>query len=248
MLFDPPLVRATLLRRYKRFLADIAFPDGTLATAHCCNPGAMLGAAAPGSAIWVQPAAGKGRKLAWSWKLVEADDTLVGIDTSLPNRLAAEALVGGAIPELGGYDRMRREVRYGVDSRVDLLLESDERPPCLVEVKNVQLMRHAGIIEFPDCVTKRGTKHLTELARIAAGGGRAVMLYVAQRADGEVFRIAGDLDPAYAAAFATARAAGVEAYCYGCSVRCDGIAVARRLRIEPCQPINGSDGGIDRAA
>lgn len=228
MRFPRPLVRAVLLRRYKRFLADVRLMDGSEATAHCANPGAMLGVAAAGSDIWLLPSADKRRGLAWSWELIRVGDHLVGINTSRPNALAAEAIAAGRIPALAGYATMRREVRYGRQSRVDLLLEAPGRPICYVEVKNVHLKR-GKLAEFPDCVTARGARHLAELSGAVAAGHRAVMLYVVQRGDCAGFRIAGDLDPVYDLAFRDARAAGVEALCYSCDVGLEGIEIDRPL-------------------
>ncbi len=223
----PPLVSARLVRRYKRFLADVRFADGREAVAYCPNPGSMLGLAEPGSTVWLAAAAGK---LAWRWELVEADGTLVGINTAHPNRLAEAAITAGLIPELAGYAAMRREVRYGRNSRVDLLLTDPARPPTYVEVKNVHLRRERRA-EFPDCVTARGAKHLRELAEVVAGGGRAVMLYVVQRDDCDGFALAADLDPGYAAGFQAARAAGVEALCYACAVSQSAIELKAPLPV-----------------
>lgn len=233
MLFPSPLVPARLVRRYKRFLADVELDGGRVATAHCANPGSMLGLAEPGARVWLSPSANPVRKLPWSWELVEANGALVGVNTAHPNRIAAEAILSGQIPELAGYGRLRREVRYGQNSRIDLLLEDDGgKPPCHVEVKSVTLSRAAGLAEFPDAVTARGAKHLDELARIAEAGGRAVMLFLVQRPDCGRFTVAADIDPAYATGFRQALRAGVETLCYGCRVSLSGLEVAGPLRLE----------------
>ena len=229
MRFPLPLRRATLLTRYKRFLSDHRFEDGSTVTAHVANPGAMTGLVDEGLETWLSPAANPKRKLPFSWEMVRIGQGLVGVNTGWPNRLAAEAIEAGAIPPLAGYDTIRREVAYGTRSRVDLLLEAPGRPPCYVEVKNVHLKRGPAA-EFPDSVTARGTKHLRELAAVAQGGARAVMLYVVQREDCDSFTLAADIDPAYAAAFAEARASGVEALAYACRLSTEGIAVDRPLR------------------
>ncbi len=224
MRFPRPLVRDILLRRYQRFLADVRLLDGTETTAHCANPGAMLGVAAPGSEVWLLPRPDPRRRLAWSWELIRVGDHLVGINTGHPNTLAAEAIDAGRIPALRGYASLRREVPYGRGSRIDLLLAAPGRPICYVEVKNVHLKR-GGMAEFPDCVTARGAKHLAELGAAVAAGHRAVMLYVVQRPDCRGFRIATDLDPLYDLALKDARAAGIEVLCYTCRVTLAGIEI-----------------------
>lgn len=229
MRFSVPLVPARLVRRYKRFLADMLLEDGTPVTAHVANSGAMTGLMAPGARAWLRPAAGPGRKLAFSWEVVEADfgagPEPVGVNTMHPNALVAEAIRDGRIPALSGYVSLRREVRYGVNSRIDLLLEAEGRAPCYVEVKNVHLMRDPGRAEFPDCVTARGAKHLVELAAMRAEGARAVMVYLSQIGSAASISLARDIDPAYGRAFDTARAAGVEAIGLVCTVSPEGITV-----------------------
>jgi sugar fermentation stimulation protein A len=237
MRFPTPLIVGTLVRRYKRFLADVALADGTVVTVHCANPGAMLGVNTPGLKVWLRDhrlgsGAGTTRKLAWSWEIVEAEGTLIGVNTALPNRLVEEALAAGTIAELAGYGPARREVRYGKASRVDFLLEAPDRPRCFVEVKNVHLKRD-GRAEFPDSVTARGAKHMRELADQVKAGDRAVVLFVVQRDDCASFAPAADIDPVYAAAFRAARAGGVEALCYGCKVSPDTIELDRAMRVEP---------------
>jgi len=236
MRFPAPLFPATLVRRYKRFLADVVLPTGETMTVHCANPGSMIGLNVPGARIWLSKSANSHRKLPHSWELIEVDLgtglELVGINTIHPNALAAEAIAAGLIPELTGYAAMRREVRYGANSRVDFLLEAPSRPTCYVEIKNVHLMRAPGLAEFPDAVTKRGAKHLAELAAVAAAGNRAVMLYLIQIGSARRFKLARDIDAAYGKAFDAARRAGVEAIAYRCVISCDGIEVAQPVAIE----------------
>ncbi len=232
MRFPIPLIKGRLIRRYKRFLADVELAEADLVTAHCANPGSMHGVAEPGSEVWLSRAANPNRKLKYTWELVRVGRHLVGINSGVPNALAAEAIAQGWIPELAGYAELRREVKYGTRSRVDLLLENAGRPRCFVEVKNVHLKRRRGVAEFPDAVTARGTKHLGELAKVAAAGDRAVMLYLVQRGDCDRFALADDIDPVYAEALATARAGGVEALVYACKISRRAIRVERPLPLD----------------
>jgi sugar fermentation stimulation protein A len=235
MRFAAPLIPATLIRRYKRFLADVMLSSRETATAHCANPGSMIGLLAPGARVWLSKSANPRRKLGYSWELVEADFgggfELVGINTLNPNALAAEAIAGRLVPELDGYGSVRREVKYGRNSRVDFLLEAPGRPPCYLEIKNVHLMRQRGLAEFPDAVTARGAKHLAELADVAAAGARAVLLFLVQIGSAERLALARDIDPGYGQAFDAARRQGVEVIARGCLVSHDGIEVAGAINV-----------------
>lgn len=243
MRFASPLVPAMLLRRYKRFLADVVLADGAAVTAHVANPGAMTGLAAPGTRVWLSRSDDPKRKLPYAWELAEVDfgsgPELVGVNTAYPNRLVHEALLAGRIPELAGYTSLRREVRYGARSRVDFCLEGDGRAPCYLEVKNVHLMRQPGLAEFPDCVTARGARHMQELAAVAAAGARAVVLFLIQIGSARRFAPAADIDPAYAAALAQARARGVEALAYRCAVAREAVALGERVAIVGDPPRRG---------
>ena len=230
MQFQTPLIRATLVRRYKRFLADIILPDGREVTAHCANPGAMTGLAEPGTKIWVEPNDDPKRKLGFSWKLVELTNGWACIDTALPNQIIGAALTSRQIPGLTGFQSLRREVRYGENSRVDFLLTGNG-PDIYVEVKAVSLKRDQWA-EFPDTVTKRGTKHLAELAEMCRQGHRAVMVYLVQRTDCAGFRLAGDIDPAYAAGFVAATKAGVTALCLTTKISPTGIHINGAMDID----------------
>ncbi len=225
MEFPDPLIKGTLIKRYKRFLADVALEDGSEVTAHCANSGTMLTVNEPGSEVWLSPARNPDRKLKYTWELIRVGEALVGINTQHPNRIVQEAIEGGQAGELQGYGSLRREVKYGKNSRIDILLEDDARPACFVEVKNVT-MKRGDVAEFPDAVTARGTKHLYELADQVAEGHRAVMFYLVQRPDCSAFGLAGDIDPAYADALVKARGAGVEVVAYGCHVGTAGVRLA----------------------
>ena len=229
MQFPSPLARGTLVSRYKRFFADVVLDDGREITAHCPNPGAMLGLNTPGLTAWVSRSDDPKRKLAHTLELVEADGGLVGINTMHPNRIVAEALAADAIPELTGYASHRREVRYGANSRVDFLLEHPGRAPCWLEIKNCHLRRAGTLAEFPDCVAARSLKHLKELTAMVEAGQRAVMLFVIQRTDCDAFEACADLDPAYAKGLTEAAANGVEVLSYRCAISREDVRLADRV-------------------
>ncbi len=225
-------VPGTLLRRYKRFLADVALGSGTEVTAHVANPGAMTGLAEPGLAVWMAYRPDPRRKLSYSWTVVETKTgAFVGVDTGVPNRLVGEALSSCALPEFAGYSDVARERNYGERSRVDFLLKEAGRPDLYLEVKSVTLSRRPGLAEFPDARTVRGARHLRELARMATTGVRAAVLYVVQREDCNRFSVAGDVDPDYAEAARAAAGVGVEMHCRFCRINPDGISLAGPLRI-----------------
>jgi len=232
MKFQTPLIEGKLVKRYKRFFADVELPGGEIVSAHCANTGAMAGIKDPGLRVWLSPSDNPKRKLKFTWELVEADDALIGTLPVRANELAEDAVKAGTITELVGYDSLRREVKYGENSRIDLLLEQDGRPPCWVEVKNVHWMRQPGLAEFPDGVTSRGAKHLEELAGKARAGERAVQLFIVQRGDCTRLRPAADTDPVYAQTLREAAAAGVEVLAYGCTVSTTGIEIAHRMDVE----------------
>jgi len=211
---------------------------GEAITASTPNTGSMMGLLDEGNRIWLSVSDDPKRKYAHRWELVEASGpagpALVGLNTGLPNALAAEAIAAGVIPELAGYSAIRREVRYGEEnSRIDLLLEEDGRPPVYVEVKNVTLSRRPGVAEFPDAVTARGAKHLRELARMAQSGkAQAAMIYMVQRTDAERFALAEDIDPAYMKEWLKAREAGVRMFALACSISPEEITAKRPLPVE----------------
>ncbi|MEM6758580.1 MAG: DNA/RNA nuclease SfsA [Pseudomonadota bacterium] len=232
MRFQTELVPATLIRRYKRFLADCRLEDGCHAVAHCANPGSMMGLAEPGTRIWLEPNDDPRKKLKYGWRLVEhANGHFTGVDTSVPNRALREAFVARQVPGFDAYDTVRPEQRYGENSRIDFLLHGDGLPDAYVEVKSVTLSRRPGLAEFPDSVTARGTKHLHELAAVAQQGSRAVMLYLVQRTDCNRISIASDIDPGYAAAFEIAQSAGVEMLAIGTDISPRGVEIASALAV-----------------
>ncbi len=248
MKFTGPPIRGELLRRYKRFLADVRLDHGEIVTAHCPNPGSMMGLAEPGSEVWLSTSVNPKRKLGYGLELVQSNGALVGVNTGRANSIAAEALASRLIPELAAYPGIRAEAAMGLRSRVYFLLEGPGLPICYLEVKSVTLRRpglglgsgkdaakDTAPAEFPDAVTARGTKHLGELAKAAGDAKRAVILHLIQRGDCAAFRLAADIDPAYAKAAEAAREAGVSALCYACAVTPEGISLDRPI------PLSGTN-------
>lgn len=235
MIFDAPLVTGTLVKRYKRFLTDVELDTGESITASCPNTGSMMGLIEPGNRVWLSVSDNPKRKYRHTWEMVEVtidgSRTIVGLNTGRPNRIVSDAISSGAVAELSGYGSLRNEVKYGTNSRIDILLEQDDRPPCYVEVKNVTLLRRPGLAEFPDGVTARGAKHLAEMSEMVRQGARAVMFYLAQRADARQLTFASDIDPAYLEAYKAAREAGVEAVAYACTLTDTGIEIDRTIPI-----------------
>ena len=234
MKFSSPLIEGRLIRRYKRFLADVELPNGEIITAHTANTGAMQGCAEPGSRVWLSDSGNVKRKYPLTWELVEVkaeQPALLGINTQLSNKLVAEAIENGVVTELQGYTEIRREVRYGTEnSRIDLLLQHPDKAPCYVEVKNVTLVQgETGY--FPDAVTARGSKHLRELAYMAQQGCRAVIFYCVQRGDVAEVRPAQHIDAEYAATLRQVLRQGVEAMAYRAAVTVREVVLARRVPV-----------------
>ncbi len=235
MKFSTPLLEGRLVRRYKRLFADIELIDGTLVTAHCANTGSMAGLKQAGARVWISRADNPKRKLQYDWRIVGiSQDTkmaLVGVHTAWPNKIVEDALRGGHIPELANYESLRREVRYGENSRIDFLLENQGEPPCYVEVKSITFSRQIGLAEFPDSPSVRAAKHVCELTNMVNDGARAVMLYVVQRDDCDRFCVARDIDPKYHEALNLAKTAGVESLCYAYKINPDEITLTHPIQI-----------------
>lgn len=235
---EKPLLRGKLIKRYKRFLTDVELDSGEVVTATCPNTGSMMGLLDPGNPVWLSISDNPARKYAHTWEMVEAlnaagQPARVGLNTGLPNKLVEEAIVSGKVPLLSGYDTLKREQKYGKNSRIDILLsDGADGRLAYVEVKNVTLSREGGIAEFPDAVTERGAKHLMELADMVREGHRAVMVYLAQRSDAARFRLAHDIDPAYMDAWKAARDAGVESIALACQMGDDEIVADRLIDLD----------------
>jgi sugar fermentation stimulation protein A len=232
MRFSKPLIAASLLRRYKRFLADVSLANGELVTVHTANTGSMLGCAEPGSRVWLSRSAVTTRKYPYSWEITEtAEGVLVGINTALANALVKEAIEGGVITELQGYSALRGEVAFGKEgSCVDLYLEGKDRAACYVEVKNVTAASE-GVAIFPDAVSVRGTKHLRELTEMVAQGCRAVLCFCVQRGDVTAVRPADEIDPVYGETLRAAVRCGVEVIAYQAEVTQSAIDLRNALPV-----------------
>ena len=233
MRFQTPLVPGRLIQRYKRFLADVELDDGGVVTAHCANPGAMIGLKEPGLRVWLEPNDDPKKKLRFGWRLAQlSNGAWVGIDTGVPNKVIKEALQAKQISQFAAYNTILQEQKYGSNSRVDFLLKEPGLPDAYVEVKNVNLWRRDGWAEFPDTVTARGLKHLGVLGDMVHAGHRSVLIYCVQHTGCSRFRLAQDLDPAYAAACLGAQARGVEMLCYGCDVSITEINLRGALQLD----------------
>lgn len=228
MRFETPLVRGTLVRRYKRFLADVILDDGTPLTAHCPNTGSMMGVAEPGMGVWLQHHATPGRKYPYSWELVELPDgTRVGVNTHRSNVLVREAIEVDRFGGFRGYTDIVPEFRYGAEnSRADFLLRGTGLPDCYVEVKNVTAAVDHGIALFPDAVSVRGTKHLRELMSMVVTGHRAVLVFCVQRDDVAEVRPADAIDPLYGRTLREAIATGVEAVAWRATLSIEEVRLS----------------------
>jgi sugar fermentation stimulation protein A len=225
----PHLIPGTLIKRYKRFLADVILDDGSTVTVHCPNSGSMKGCATPGSPVYISRSSNPGRKYPFTWELVQADVFWAGINTALPNHLVHEAIVNGTVVELQGYTSIRSEVPYGEHSRIDLLLEGPSGR-CFVEVKNVTMVEENRAL-FPDAVTTRGQKHLNELMRVVQKGDRGVIFFTVQRGDGNSVSPADCIDPEYGRLLRLALSSGVEAFAYRALVTHEEILLTDQLPV-----------------
>ncbi|WIG81605.1 DNA/RNA nuclease SfsA [Photobacterium damselae] len=232
MKFAKPLQPATLIKRYKRFLADVSLPDGREITIHCANTGAMTGCAEPGSTVWYSTSDNPKRKYPNSWELTYTQQgNWICVNTAQANRLVEEAINNQIIPELAGYSTLRTEVKYGSEnSRIDILLQDEAKADCYIEVKSVTLLAEHGQGLFPDAVTTRGQKHLRELMEMAQQGHRAVLFFAILHSGIENVAIAHHIDPNYYHLLKQAEQAGVEIICYQASIATDEMAIDKRLQ------------------
>ena len=229
MQFQSNLVSGRLVKRYKRFFADVELSNGQIVTAHCPNTGSMLGLAKHGVKVWLEPNEDPRKKLKYSWKLVDHENGhFTGVDTSIANKIVYEALLQRKILEVLDYDIILREQKYGANSRVDFLLRNGSKT-CYLEVKSVTLCRQEKIAEFPDTVTSRGAKHLKELSKTVSTNTRAIVLYLVQRSDCNYFKIADDLDQTYLNETILSKNSGVEFVSYRVNFLSNGIELGYKL-------------------
>lgn len=224
----PPLIKGVLIKRHKRFLAEIALSTGKHITAHCPNSGSMLECSEAGRTVYVSRRDNPKRKLKYSWELIEMPASLVGIDTLTPNRLVKAATESGRIEELKEYSRVEPEIKAGDRSRLDFLLRTPRGDCCYIEVKNCTLVNN-GIAQFPDAVTARGLKHLHELASLMRAGHRCIMFYLVQRMDAVRFMPADTIDSAYAAALRASYRNGLEILIYDVNINLQGVELRNRI-------------------
>lgn len=232
MIFSPPLQRGELLQRYKRFLADVRLESGDEIVAHCPNPGSMKTCAEPGWTAWVSPANNPKRKLQWTLEVIESPEALILVNTARPNAIVEEGIRKGAVAEISSHGNLRREVRYGTNSRIDILLEEEGKPDCYIEVKNVTLLHAEDTAAFPDSVTKRGTKHLQELVSMVESGHRAVLFFLVSRTDVNRMVPAAHIDPTYAETLRWAAEQGVEVLAYRAALSSSEITVGPRIPVD----------------
>ncbi len=242
MKFSPSLLKGKFIRRYKRFFMEAELETGETIVAHCPNTGAMRGLLTPGCEVYVEHIQSETRKLLYTWHISQHNQTLVGVNTHSPNQIVAEAIDANLLPDLTGYMSMRREVRYGYNSRIDILLDYDHTPPVYVEVKNVhhiEVVNGQRIAMFPDSVTTRGAKHMQELMDVVAAGGKAMVVFVIQRNDVDAFSPAHHIDPAYAEVCRKAYEAGVEMRPFSCLVNKDEIKLEKEIPFLPYINLKG---------
>lgn len=227
MIFQAKLIPGTLVKRYKRFLADITLEDGSVITAHCPNSGSMRGCSSPGSRVFLSTSDNPKRKYPNTLEMIEEKGTWIGVNTSLTNKLVVEGIQAEKVPELLPFDSLRQEVKTSAKSRLDIML-TNEGKEIYIEVKNCSLVEE-GIAMFPDAVTARGTKHLLELADLVAKGHRGVIFFLVQRTDAENFTPAAHIDPTYADTLKEVLEKGVEMLVYQAEVTSEKIEIIRPL-------------------
>ena len=224
----PKLLKGILIQRYKRFMVDIKLEDGQIITAHCPNSGSMKQCSTPERPVYVSESFSSNRKLKYTWELIDMPDSLVGVNTIIPNLLVAAAIKSSLVPQLSGYDSLRTEVKYSDNSRIDILLENKNNDQCFVEVKNCSMVENK-IAMFPDAVTSRGLKHMKALTKEVHKGSRAVIFFLVQRMDGEIFRPADHIDPSYGKALRSAIKSGVEIVVYNVEITLKYIRLSTQL-------------------